>query len=219
MTIKKDYLHGTNIEIIQRKDMFRMNTDSRLLGEYLKVNSEQRLLDIGCNNGVVMLYASCFNPKEIVGVDIFEEAIQLAKQNLEDNNIFNYKLYKCDINDFNTDTFDVIVCNPPYFNTSINGNLNQNEFMHRARHEDSLNLETLFNCVARLLNKNGTFHLVHRASRIEDIIYNGKLNGLKCTNITFVFDENKQDAVTVLTTHTNGRSKDLNVSPNIYITR
>ena len=196
-----------------------MNTDSRLLGEYLKVHSDQTLLDIGCNNGVVMLYASCLKPKLMIGIDIFQEAIELAKQNLEDNNISDYLLFNCDINDFDQQKVDVIVCNPPYFNTAENGNRNQNEFMYRARHEDSLNISTLFKCVDRLLNKNGSFYLVHRASRIDDILHQGKLNNLKCCNITFVYDENKQDAVTVLTTFTNGRSKDLNISPNIFIKR
>lgn len=33
-----EYLHGTDIYLYQRRDMFRMNTDTALLAEFMKIN-------------------------------------------------------------------------------------------------------------------------------------------------------------------------------------
>ena len=79
-----NYLHGTDIWLYQRKDMFRMNTDTALLGNFMKVKEDETVLDIGTNNGALLLYASQYTKGKLIGIDIQQEACDLAAQNLKD---------------------------------------------------------------------------------------------------------------------------------------
>ena len=89
--LSKDYLPGfPSITLYQHKKMFRVNTDTSLLGHYLKVKKGDRVLDIGTNNGALLLYASFYEPSLLVGIDINKDALEIAKLNLESNKIENF---------------------------------------------------------------------------------------------------------------------------------
>lgn len=195
---KMDYLSGTNIYLRQRKDMFRCNTDTALLGHFLKVYDYEALLDIGCNNGALMLYASLQHPQHLYGVDLFQEALDLAKENLQYNQIKNFTLLQGDATTMDLPVVDVVVSNPPYFDTADNGNRNENEFLKAARHEGTLTLASLFRTVSRVLKDRGRFYLVHRAHRITDIIEVALLNKLRPRCMQIVYDEDKTEATAVL---------------------
>ena len=83
-----DYLPDTNIYLKQRKDMFRVNTDTHLLGNFMLVKKNESVLDIGTNNGALLLYASRYTD-DLSGVDILKEgnierAVKLQIQTAED---------------------------------------------------------------------------------------------------------------------------------------
>jgi len=193
-----DYLSGTDIYLWQRKDMFRCNTDTALLGHFLHVKRNETMLDIGCNNGALMLYASRLEPQHLYGIDLFEEAIELAKENLDYNKINNYTLIHGDATLTSLPKVDVVVSNPPYFDTKENGNRNENMFLVTARHEGTLNLTTLFEAANRALKENGRFYLVHRALRITDIIETSLRFQLRPKTMQIVYDEDRQEATAVL---------------------
>ena len=52
-----DYINGTDIYLYQHKKMFRINTDTALLAQFMKVKKGERVLDIGTNNGALLLAA------------------------------------------------------------------------------------------------------------------------------------------------------------------
>ncbi len=209
--IKRDYLAGTEIYLRQRKDMFRCNTDTALLGQFLRVKEQETLMDIGCNNGALMLYASLQHPAHLIGVDLFEEAIALAKENLEDNGILNYTLYTGDATVLALPTVEVIVSNPPYFDTPQQGHRNENEFLRAARHEGTLTLASLFDLVRRNLKENGRFYLVHRAMRLTDIFFEAAASGLRAKTMQLVYDEDREEATAVLLEFAKGYEGPLHV--------
>ena len=90
MSIRLDYLpKNKDVKIYQDDEMFCINTDTMVLGEFLDIYREDVVLDIGTNTGALMLYASKFNPKKIVGIDINEKALELAKKySTEDSSSF-----------------------------------------------------------------------------------------------------------------------------------
>lgn len=216
---KMDYLSGTNIYLWQRKDMFRCNTDTALLGHFMQVKQDETLLDIGCNNGALMLYASLHKPMHLYGIDLFKEALELAKNNLEYNKIDNYTLLCGDATCIKLPSVDVVVSNPPYFDTAENGNRNENEFIKAARHEGTLTLERLFQCVEEALKENGRFYLVHRALRITDIMEVSLKYGLRAKKMQVVYDEDKEEATAVLFEFQKGYKGQLHVIKPKLITR
>ena len=67
-----DYLYNSDIKIYQDDDMFKMNSDTRNLGEFLSFNkNDYTILDVGCNNGALLLYAfKRKKAKHYYGVDL-----------------------------------------------------------------------------------------------------------------------------------------------------
>lgn len=185
-------------KLYQHKKMFRINTDTCLLGEFLDFESNKVVLDIGTNNGALLLYSSFLSPKKMIGIDINNDALKIAKMNFELNNITNYELINEDINNYKSDEkLDVIISNPPYFISSEELK-NKNEYLRMARHEEYLTLGSLINYVSLNLKDDGLFYLVHRYSRLNDIKKELIKNNLFINKQLIVYDQNKIEPVSVL---------------------
>lgn len=190
-----DYLpQKKEVHLYQHPKMFRMNTDTGLLGNYLKIPFQARVLDIGTNNGALLLYASTFPYKELVGIDIQPLAIEIAKMNMELNHISNFQLYVEDIQTFeDPEGFDVIICNPPYFHQQTQ---NQNKDLALARHDTYLSLQTLFFKVFQLLKNTGVFYFIHRYDRYDEIVNELQHQHLKIVEKKEIYSKpNKPKAV------------------------
>lgn len=94
-----DYINGTDIYLYQHKKMFRINTDTALLAQFMKVKKGERVLDIGTNNGALLLAAHRYAPSYLYGIDIQPEAIAVAEKNMEHHHITNVVLMAQDICD------------------------------------------------------------------------------------------------------------------------
>ena len=66
----------------------------------------KEVLDYGCGMGSFTEQISSFKPKKLVAVDISEEAIKKAKENLKSENI-DYRVENCEKLNLNSGTFDV----------------------------------------------------------------------------------------------------------------
>lgn len=213
-----DYLPETTLEIKQRKDMFRVNSDTHYLGTFMEIKKNETVLDIGCNNGALLLYASLFQPQLLVGVDILSEAIELAKQNLDHNHV-DATLVCSKIQDFVSQPFDVIVCNPPFFKVDEGSYVNDNEYLKIARHEKELTLQELFYHVRQLLKEEGRFYLVHRSMRLTEIVEAASQHGLKIKRIKPLYDENKPYSTSCLFEIGRGFNNQVLVEKPIVLTR
>ena len=180
--------------IEQRKDMFRINTDTYALATFMSIKKGENVLDIGTNNGALLIEASRFEPKELIGVDILTEAIELAKENLDRLSICNYWLHCCRVQDLKIEPVDVILCNPPYFNQLNKQNRNPNPLLEAARHEVHLPLVELLNCVKRDLKQSGRFYLIHRTDRLAEIIIEADRRGLTLKKCMQIIDHRKRSS-------------------------
>ena len=77
-----DYLKYIDLDIAQDDRMFRVNSDTTALGMSLDMMWGKSVLDIGTNNGALLLYAWKKKARRLIGVDIFPEALELAKENV-----------------------------------------------------------------------------------------------------------------------------------------
>lgn len=190
-----DYLPGTQLYLFQKKQMFRNNTDTAMLGHFLEIKEGESVLDIGTNNGALLLYASLSKANLFIGVELQEEACELARYNLSLHHI-DANIIHCDIKDVHDLKADVIISNPPYFK----GPDNRVEMTSRqiARHEFFLSLETLIASIHELISENGRCYIVHRADRITDIIHLFQQYHMKVKKIQFIYDEAKTEARSVL---------------------
>jgi len=128
-----NYLLAHNdLKIIQRKDMFNFSLDTVLLSQFCTINKDVRnIVDFGTNNAAIPLLLSKRTPKKITGIEIQEEAVELAKRNVQMNDLEEQiEIIHGDIKEVvkNLPKAQLIVCNPPFFKVGEDSNLNENEF-------------------------------------------------------------------------------------------
>lgn len=172
-----DILSIEGLKIIQRTDFFNFSLDSLLLASFLTINrSTKKILDLGTGNGVIPLLLGKRSRAKIYGIELQEVSADLAKRNVKLNNfeeriqiihdnMLNHKTH------FENESFDGIVCNPPFF--KFDGNteqLNDLDQLTLARHEISIDLDGIVSVASNLLKQRGYFAMVHRADRIDEIL-------------------------------------------------
>lgn len=192
-----DYLHGTDCQILQHPDMFHSNSDTELLGCFMHVRRKDRVLDIGTNNGALLLYAAKHHPCYMHGIDLFEEVIQTARANAELNRVeMHFTVSR--LQEFQSDPFDLIVCNPPYFHTQNEQLKNENRYLRAARHQEYLCLDDLFSNVRRLLKDNGRFDMVYRPTDLFRVFTCARQYGFFCNRMRIAYAAENRQAKTVL---------------------
>ena len=98
---------------------------------------------------------------KITGVEIQKESYELAYKSVKLNNLENQiEIINNDIKEYykniETETFDVITCNPPFFKLGEQSHLNESIHKQIARHEIALNLEEIIKISKKLLKNNLT---------------------------------------------------------------
>lgn len=202
--VKNDLFDYKNRYIMQMRDGFKFSLDSLLLAEFVKVKKDdKKILDMCTGNAPVPLVLSLKTNTEIVGFEIQKEISELALESVKINGLEkNIRIINDDIkninNYFESNTFDIITCNPPYFKTKEDGYRNKNDFLTLARHEIAIDLETIFKIAFKYLKDNKTFYLVHRVERLDDIIVLARENKMNVKELQFISTKKEKAANTIL---------------------
>ena len=89
------------------------------------LNENLKIIDLGSGSGCLIIsLLREFKNSEGIGIDINEKAIEVAAYNKK--NLLNEKrlnFYHSDFSKYNTNKYDVVVCNPPYISTLLKGKL------------------------------------------------------------------------------------------------
>lgn len=216
--ITEDYLpKHKEIKVFQDDEMLRINSDTMVLGEFLNIYRNDTVLDMGTNQGALLLYASLFNPKELIGLEINEGAVTLAKKNMEVNNV-KAKIIHGDIITYKSDPVDVIICNPPYFKTKED-NKGKNSYKALAKHESELTLKVLIESIERNLKDNGTLFFLFLSSRLDEVMIELRKKHLIPKVVKFVFDKEKKYSNVFLVKAVKNDKIGMNVEKSIVIER
>ena len=218
-----NYLLGyKDLKIVQDNEMFNFSLDSVLLPNFVTLNKKiDRILDIGCGNAPIPLILSTKTNAKITGVEIQEEVFNLALESI----ILNKKqdqinIVNEDINEYykeiETDSFDVITCNPPFFKYLESSNINKNEYKTIARHEVKLNLSQLFKISKKLLKNNGVIAIVHRPDRFVEVVDEMKKNNIEPKRVQFVYPKKTMEANIMLIEGSKNGNPGLKILPPIY---
>ena len=184
MEVVNNLLDYEKLKIVQNTDWFKFSLDSVLLADFINVKKKDRnIIDFCTGNAPIPLFLSTKTSNSIIGVELQEEVFKLAKKSVILNNLENQiEIINEDVknlkNKYETDTFDIISCNPPYFKISEQTQKNENNIKAIARHEIHLNLTDIFEISRKLLKNNGSIYIVHRTDRLVEII-----NEMSCYNI------------------------------------
>lgn len=187
-----NYLLAHNdMQIIQRKDMFNFSLDTVLLANFCTLNKDiKSIVDFGTNNAAIPLLLSRKTTKNIIAIEIQEEAVELANKNIALNNLEQQiQIIHSDIYDYVKDAkkTQLVVCNPPFFKVDENSNLNENTYLQIARHEIKIDLEGIIASAARILDNKGRFAMVHRPDRLIDIFNIMQKYDIEPKRVRFVY--------------------------------
>lgn len=223
MKVINDIVGYEKLKIVQDTQMFNFSLDSVLLARFVTLNKRiKRILDIGCGNAPIPIILSTRTPANIVGIEIQKDVYQLAQESISINSLdTQIDLINGDINDiykkFESDSFDVITCNPPYFKASPTSNYNKNDYKTIARHELRLNIEQILKISKKLLKNNGVLGLVHRPDRLIEIIEFMRLYNIEPKKIRFVYPKKQDCANMILIEGKKNGKPGLTILPPLYV--
>ena len=111
---------GYNLKIYQDDSYFSFTIDSVILANFVNLRlKDKRVLDLGSGNGIVSLLLSLRFSKCIDAVEIQKNLALLSNESIKYNNLEDrIKVYNEDVKDYckkNIGVYDLILCNPPYF--------------------------------------------------------------------------------------------------------
>ena len=170
-----DLVGYKNLKIFQNNDWFKFSLESVLLPCFVIINKNtNNILDLCTGNAPIPLVLSTKTKAKIYGVEIQKDVYDLAKKSVDINNLSKQiEIINDDVknisNKFESDTFDIITCNPPYFKDVDTSKKNDDIHKIIARHEVNLNMDDIAKVVRKLLKNDGKFYLVHRTERFLEL--------------------------------------------------
>ena len=216
-------LNYKDLKIVQNTDWFKFSIDSVLLSNFVKITKNTtNIIDFCTGNAPIPLILSTKTRANITGVEIQKDVYNLAKKSIEINNLQDrIEILNMDVKDiaqkYESDSFYLITCNPPYFKLKESSIINDNDIKSVARHEIYINLDDIFKVARKILKNNGTIAIVHRTDRLIDIIDCMKKNNIEPKRLQLVYPKfNKESNIVLIEGAKNGKSS-LKVLPPIYV--
>lgn len=204
MIVRNSLLNFKDAYIYQDTEYFKMSLDSLLLANFVTINlRDKKILDIATGNAPIPMLLTYKTKAKIYGVELQTPVYNLGRISIKENKMdVQITLINDDaknmVDRFESDTFDVITCNPPYFKTKNFEFENDNEVKTLARHEKSLMLEDIFVIARKLLKNNGKLAMVHRTERFIEIIDMAKKYNFEPKRVRFVYPNSKKVSDLVL---------------------
>lgn len=160
--MSENAFHFKQFVILQDKCAMKVGTDAVLLGSWVQSDHEKTLLDIGTGTGVIAIMMAQKSSADIIAIDLDENAFLQATENVKSSPWSSrIKVLHASFQQFyaaNSDTFDLIVSNPPYF---IDASKPIAEARIKARHtNNNLTFDELIAGVCKLLSPDGRFCLI-----------------------------------------------------------
>ena len=195
--------------IYQDKHSFCYGIDSILLANFINVGLNKKIIDLGTGTMPIPLVLYKKYKTNIDCIELQREIYDLAKKTIEINNLSDYiNLYNLDIKNvskkFESNTYDIVIINPPYFE---NKKYNIKESLTLARHNVSIDFNSILTSVNYLLNNKGHFYMINRTENLVEIIEKLKQKNLIPKRICFVHPrKNKKSKLFLIDCIKNGKS-------------
>ena len=189
-TERIDDLQLKGLKLIQDTNGFCFGIDAVLLANFAKVKNNAKVVDLGTGTGIIpILIAGKSKAKKIVGVEIQEEVYEMATRSVKLNNLEDrVEIVNADIKTIDkvleVHGYHVVTSNPPYMH--MDGIKNPNDKKAISRHEVKCNLEDVIRAASRLVMPRGKFFMIHRPTRLVDIIELGRKYRLEPKVVQFV---------------------------------
>lgn len=183
-----DYFQFKKFRIEQAQAGMKVTTDGCLFGAWVaheiqdQTPAPARIVDVGAGTGVLSLMIAQVTKSAIIdAIEINTHAFDEASKNFHTSPwSTRIRCFNVPIQKFTNQSYDVLICNPPFFKNSQSGiNRNKNE----AVHEGSLTMEELVQQVPRLLSHSGKAYFLYPEREMDLFCALAKEYGLFLTKM------------------------------------
>ncbi|MFH0760437.1 MAG: methyltransferase [Bacteroidota bacterium] len=196
--MSNDWFRFRQFLIRQEQSAMKVGTDGVLLGAWAETTNPQHILDIGTGTGLIaLMMAQRYVQASIDAIEIDPDSAREAAENVSASPWSNrIKIIQADFLLWeSTGTYDLILCNPPYFKNSL---LPPRDKRSAARHEHSLPLTDLVSRSSQLLTAEGSLAIVIPAGRLSEVEQTAGPAGLYLNKILQIRGTNKAPVKRVL---------------------
>jgi tRNA1Val (adenine37-N6)-methyltransferase len=217
-----DTFFNGRLRIAQKKKGYRFSIDAVLLGQFIKIRKDEKVVDLGTGCGILPLILSQTTKAQIfVGVEIQRGLAELARRNVLLNHLqprvsilhLDYRTLR---KVFPLGSFQVAISNPPY-RKHLSGRINPSTEKAIARHELKGTLEDLIGIASYLLQPKGRCYLIYPASRAVDLLAALRAQKLEPKHLQFVYPRFKDEARFILVESVKGSGVELRIMPPLIL--
>jgi tRNA1Val (adenine37-N6)-methyltransferase len=218
----EDSLFNGRIHCKQHCCGYRFSLDAVLLGNFISCRPAEKILDLGCGNGIVaLILAYRWQRCHIAGLEIQPDLVKLARENVVQNNwqekirIVQGDLRQIDKH-ISAGEFDWVVSNPPYRKTGT-GRMNIETEQLVARHETLADVASVVKAAAWALKNKGRTAFIYPAVRGATVLYELKKQGLEPKKMQTVYSYPGSPATLLLIESVKGGGEELTILPPFYV--
>ena len=205
----------TELTIDQDKVGYRYSIEPFLIADFASPLPEQSLLDIGTGCGIIPILMLQREPSlQITAIEIQENSCKQAQNNFIKNEMTKQiSLISADFlkeQRLLSGTFDNIVSNPPYRKIQT-GHINPDSSKAIARHEITLDLNSMLKKAARLLKVGGQITLAYPPERMSEVLKELENRNLFPSRAQFIHGTLRASAKIFLVSALKGKMSDFEV--------
>ena len=180
----EQFVNGLTLDLPD--GVFPLSTDSMVLGDFLRLRANAKVLDLGSGGGTLGILLCGKDPRcTVTGLELEEASHHAALKNIHRNGL-EHRLHSicADLRTVNQlfphGSFQCCISNPPYF---TGGPASRTPL---ARRDDCCSPEDLFKAAAWALCYGGDFYLVHKPERLAQLCGCAAKEGLEPKRLRLV---------------------------------
>jgi tRNA1(Val) A37 N6-methylase TrmN6 len=214
-----DDLMTHELKIIQSREVFSFSLDAVLLARFCSVPAKGRVVDLCSGNGVIPILLSTRTKLPVTGVEIQPRLADMARRSVALNRLGGQiDIVEGDLNHYaDGEQVTLVTVNPPYMSAQQAADRNDNPHYALARHEIACTLEDVVRAGGRLLQTGGKFAMVHRPTRLVDIVDAMRRHRLEPKRIRFVHPKPGEEPNMVLVEGVKDGKPEMRVLPPMFV--
>ncbi|MBL4902660.1 MAG: methyltransferase [Desulfocapsa sp.] len=173
----RDTLFGGALHCLQYRDGYRFSIDPVLLAHFVRLNTNEHILDLGAGCGVIgliLLYRASSSISSLTAFELQERLAGLVRENIVLNQFQNQmEVVEGDLRNitqyFNPESFSTILCNPPFY-TPGSGRQSKNKEAEIARHQVYCSLLEIVSAAAVTVKNRGKVLMVYPANGLATLL-------------------------------------------------
>lgn len=218
--------------VFQDTDDYAFSQDSVFLANMAKLSPSDAVLDLGCGSGILSTLALVKkHVKKAVGIELQPRVADMARDSAIQNGLQDkFEVICADVKDIRSilkaESFDKVLCNPPYFTNSGNSgqksvsdvendalNINAKTEKSVSRTESTATLDDFVKGASYALRFGGDAWFVIKADRMASLIYSLKSYNLEPKEATLIYPKPTSDVDVVIIKARKGAKEGLKISP------